>query len=298
MVPLPSLDGSSHHVARIGIPQGSVLSARLCSIHFAAADHAALARFLPRAANATTASAAAAVIHLQLRVVDDTLQVSWHSPDGTFTKGNQDSGTLGGSGAWREAFGCVPNLVKSFATAFQPPSSQVEAGCSTHTNASGVARGHKCSSHDPACGVGMYTCGGMVVEGSGRGKDIVHPAHKRHFHPWCGCLIDIASCEICPRSGGACRTSTRQVREDNNKARTQAVTRVDVTGEHIPGMPCRRSAQINQCLRNRQQTPKMASVMRAMVRGARSKLSAVFLDPQACRIPPRCLWHTERIPVH
>ena len=106
-----------YYVARMGIPQGSVLSAWLCSLHLAAAEHAILARYLPMAsgleATAPTtlastsdeASASALQLQLQLRVIDDTLEVK-----------------VGGSGAGapvgQQTFGCVHNAAKARATYF------------------------------------------------------------------------------------------------------------------------------------------------------------------------------------
>ena len=186
----PTLLPCPHRLVLRGLsfaPQGSVVSARLCSLHLGAADHATLARFLPSCAPSTTNDGVETATEsadvptgkplMQLRVIDDTLQVTTASPPLT-VEGSSAHGraSRSGSGSGRDGdgygggtlrmFGMVPNQAKARAT-------------------SGL-------------GAGGDNGGG----GGGRGETGtggVHDSSGRLLHPWCGWLIDVSSLEVRPQ---------------------------------------------------------------------------------------------------
>ena len=295
----------AHYVARMGIPQvcnshkaccdtwrpaplrsrfvqGSIISARLCSLHLATAEHAMLARFLPRiqsleaATNAVARmpcdldSTASLQVQLQLRVVDDTLHVRCRGNSTETAEVNAGVVTAAQpEGRGRNyAFGCVPNLAKFREyRSLQRPSAQQDRAA--------AGSGH---------GVGRTLadgCGGL-------------------FH-WCGWLIDVGTSEVrqqfvrfanakptyvCPGEQ-LCRIPPAQSdalehRQDGSSsaiAKTAPLT--------VPSLPARGRRSDRRPRDGKLPRWALSCLAKALLRAARPKLHAAFLDPYV-NSPPLC----------
>ena len=159
-----------YYASRMGLPQGSVLSTWLCSLHLAAAEHAVIARYLPvltkhmAALKPPAVDAAVVPSQLQLRIIDDTLDVRVDGVDNKILTRQQS------------AFGCIQNVAKSLQTITDGQAEDVECKeDSVHGNgeAPGVSSsGAEGASSTNACSIG------------------------RPLHPWCGWLVDANTLEL------------------------------------------------------------------------------------------------------
>ena len=243
-----ALDGQ-FLVQRMGVPQGSVLSSLFCSLHYGAYEHAILARYLPHRAalgylphraalesdhqgalgtavrvRAAPAAPATAEPHshephshephshephslqLQLRLIDDTLHVQ--TLDATLTAAHPSSmpppepaNPIASLEHQLSSFGSVinPSKVRAYPATARPSigarlamDAAVEAITDT-TNATTNADADADDVH--------VLPPGMCTDAQGR-----------HFFPWCGWLIDVATCEVRPHLGKARLLAAREHR--------------------------------------------------------------------------------------
>lgn len=159
---------------------------------------------------------------LQLRLIDDTLNVS-NAPDNEIMA--PTAGSIGGSTADSRTFGSVINASKV-------RSSCINTAVSAASQASAADRQ-----------VSVDEAGAPTAAGSG-GSDVCSDRAGRRFFPWCGWLIDVASCEVRPHLARA-----RQV-----AARERAPPRGHVS---------------------------LVQITRSLCKSVKPKLHKAFLDPQA-----------------
>ena len=149
-----------------GIPQGSLISSLLCSIHYGALDHVILARYLARLVADDTARRAlpsrSGDVNALLRLVDDSLTVT--------SNATNHEGMLTTMRRGFPQFGCRVN------------NSKTRAQCSAHSRATKHPE-HSTVVSQPAEQTDSSDC----RDGLGR-----------RFFPWCGSLINLTSCEFQP----------------------------------------------------------------------------------------------------
>ena len=155
-----------YYVQRQGIPQGSLISSLLCSVHYGALDHVLLARFLARFCALGAAAAAPSqdgiapcgggVASALLRLVDDSLSVT--------TDGTTHAGFLEAMQRGFPQFGCCINASKT-------------------------------RTHCPAAAAAAARLGG--AHGAAQPANPADGAGRRFF-AWCGSLINVDSCEVQP----------------------------------------------------------------------------------------------------
>ena len=194
--------GGRYYVARMGIPQGSVLSAWLCSLHLAAAEHALLARFLPVAAVSggilsapSSAKASSFPPEMQMRIIDDTLQVRSASSISS-------SGHSSGEPQPQSTFGCIRNMAKARATYFLDGNALRAED--RRSDALGIDYRDGELSDDV---IAEPITSSAVLDGC-----------RRPLHPWCGWLINAETLELRPDLSRGRMVSARDRRPRDGRA--------------------------------------------------------------------------------
>ena len=168
-------------VQRMGIPQGSILSAMFCSLHYAAYEHAMLARYLPMKQSHTRISnhsgtdssciedtvaveSPRETPQVQLRLIDDTLHVCL----------GYDGADNGPATDQLLSFGSIVNTCK--ARSYPAPTPSIP--CDDSVSSSRIMNEEQQSAvnHRPLCW-------------DGRGHQ---------YFAWCGWLIDVRTLEVRP----------------------------------------------------------------------------------------------------
>lgn len=205
-----SLASSLAQVQRMGVPQGSLLSAAFCSLHYGAYEHAILARYLPHRAAIAEAepelTAPPRELHLQLRLIDDTL----HVRTAVAASGVSPSAAAPTAAAAHHpsrdqqlrSFGSILNMSKMRAY----PAASTSGAAALSSDAAAASSSEAAAASSAAASSIASSIASPVAPPSPPPPPPREPpppgictdASGRRYFPWCGWLIDVQTLEVRP----------------------------------------------------------------------------------------------------